>query len=114
MLITVGELPEYQRRAKKLLTVDERQGVLNYLAAFPREGDLIRNTGGVRKLRWARSGRGKSAGVRVIYYFHSERIPLYLLTVFAKNERDDLTQGERNALAKLVRILIDTAMEKMT
>lgn len=114
MLITVGELPEYQRRAKKLLTVDERQGVLNYLAAFPREGDLIRNTGGVRKLRWARSGRGKSAGVRVIYYFHSERIPLYLLTVFAKNERDDLTQGERNALAKLVRILIDTAMEKST
>ena len=55
----VGELPEYQRRAEKLLTVDERQGVVNYLAAFPREGDLIRNTGGVRKLRWARSGRGK-------------------------------------------------------
>ena len=52
--------------------------------------------------------------MRVIYYFHSERIALYLLTVFAKNERDDLTQGERNELAKLVRILIDTAMEKST
>jgi len=52
--------------------------------------------------------------VRVIYYFHSERIPLYLLTVFAKNERGDLTQGERNELSKLVRILVDTAMEKLT
>ena len=114
MLITVAELAEYRRRADKLLTGDERQGVVDYLAAFPAEGDLIRNTGGVRKLRWARGGRGKSAGVRVIYYFHSERIPLYLLTVFAKNERDDLTQGERNELAKLVRILVDTAMEKLT
>lgn len=114
MLVTVAELPEFQRRAVKLLTGDERQSVVNYLAAFPREGDLIRNTGGVRKLRWARGGRGKSAGVRVIYYFHSERMPLYLLTVFAKNERDDLTQGERNELAKLVKILVETAMEKLT
>ena len=111
MLITVAELPEYQRRALKLLSVDERQDVVNFLAAFPREGDLIRDTGGVRKLRWGRSGRGKSAGVRVIYYFHSPRMPLYLLTVFAKNERDDLTQGERNDLAKLVNILIETALE---
>lgn len=112
MLITVAELPEFRHRALRLLTAEERQSVVNYLAAFPRDGDLIRNTGGVRKLRWARGGRGKSAGVRVIYYFHNERMPLYLLTVFAKNERDDLTQGERNELAKLVRILVDTAMEK--
>ena len=114
MLVTVAELPEYQRRADKLLTGAELQEVVDYLAAFPGEGDLIRGTGGVRKLRWARGGRGKSAGVRVIYYFHSVRIPLYLLTVFAKNERDDLTLGERNDLAKLVRILVDTAMEKLT
>lgn len=108
MLITVAELPEYQRRAEKLLSGNERQDIVNYLAAFPREGDLIRDTGGVRKLRWQRGGRGKSAGVRVIYYFHNERIPLYLLTVFAKNERADLTQQERNELAKLVTLLIKT------
>ncbi len=114
MLITVAELPEYQRRAEKLLSPDERQDIVAYLAAFPREGDLIRETGGVRKLRWGRSGRGKSAGVRVIYYFHSERMPLYLLTVFAKNERADLTQGERNGLAKLVKLLIDTTSGQRT
>ena len=109
MLITIAELPEYQRRAEKLLSGNERQDIVNYLAAFPKEGDLIRDTGGVRKLRWQRGGRGKSAGVRVIYYFHSERMPLYLLTVFAKNERADLTQQERNGLSKLVKLLIETA-----
>ena len=110
MLMTVAELPEYLRRAEKLLSEDERYDIVSYLAAFPKDGDLIRGTGGVRKLRWGRSGRGKSGGVRVIYYFHSERMPLYLLTVFAKNERADLTQAERNELATLVKILVDTAL----
>ena len=112
MLMTVAELPEYQRRAEKLLSEEERHDVVSYLAAFPKDGDLIRGTGGVRKLRWRRSGRGKSGGVRVIYYFHSERIPLYLLTVFAKNERADLNQAERNELARLVAVLIETALGK--
>jgi hypothetical protein len=83
---------------------------VSYVAAFPRDGDLIQGTSGVRKLRWRRSGRGKSGGVRVIYYFHSERMPLYLLTVFAKNERVDLTQRERNELSKLVDVLVETAL----
>jgi hypothetical protein len=85
---------------------------VSYLAAHPRAGDLIRETGGIRKLRWARSGRGKSGGVRVIYYFHSERRPLYLLTVFAKNERADLSKAQRHDLAALVRILTDSALRK--
>lgn len=83
---------------------------MNYVAAFPRAGDLIMGTGGVRKLRWRRGGKGKSGGVRVIYYFHSERMPLYLLTVFAKNERADLSQAERNGLAALIEILVDSAL----
>ena len=79
--------------------------LVEYLAANPRAGDLIPGTGGVRKLRWARGARGKSAGVRAIYYFHSDAMPLYLLTVFSKNERTDLTAGERNELAGLARML---------
>jgi len=79
--------------------------VIDHLAAQPRAGDLIQGTGGIRKLRWARGGRGKSGGVRVIYYFHSDRIPLYLLTVFGKGEKADLSKGERNELAKLVDVL---------
>lgn len=110
MLITVAELAEYQRRAEKLLAESERRDIVNYVAAFPKAGDLIKGTGGVRKLRWRRGGKGKSGGVRVIYYFHSERMPLYLLTVFAKNERADLSQAERNELASLVETLVDLAL----
>jgi hypothetical protein len=55
-------------------------------------------------------GRGKSGGVRVIYYFHSEHMPLYLLTLFAKNERADLSRAECNELARLVDILVETAL----
>ncbi|HEX8010488.1 MAG TPA: addiction module toxin RelE [Casimicrobiaceae bacterium] len=99
------------RCAAKLLSEGERHDIVSYLAAFPKAGDVIIGTGGVRKLRWGRGGRGKS-GVRVIYYFHSERIPLYLLTVFGKGERSDLTQKERNELAGLVDTLIRATSEK--
>lgn len=85
--------------------------MIDHLAAQPRAGDLIQGTGGIRKLRWARGGRGKSGGVRVIYYFHSDRIPLYLLTVFGKGEKADLSKGERNELAKLVDVLKQYAEE---
>ena len=66
----------------------------------------------MRKLRWARDGRGKSGGVRVIYYFHSEAMPLYLLTMFAKNERANLSKAERNALAGLVDVLVQIWLER--
>jgi hypothetical protein len=111
-MITIAEVPEYIRQAEKLLTESERQDVLNYLAAHPKSGDLIEGTGGVRKLRWGRGGRGKSGGVRVIYYYHSELMPLYLLTLFAKNEQDNLSKAERNELAKLVDILVAAWIER--
>jgi mRNA-degrading endonuclease RelE of RelBE toxin-antitoxin system len=66
-MITVAEVPEYIRQAEKLLTDAERQDVLSYLSAHPKSGDLIEGTGGIRKLRWGRGGRGKSGGVRIIY-----------------------------------------------
>lgn len=104
-MLTIGELPEYIRRADKLLTEAQRRDVIDYLAAHPKAGDLLEGTGGIRKLRRGRDGRGKSGGVRVIYYFHSEAMPLYLLTLFAKNERANLSKAERNALAGLVDVL---------
>ncbi len=99
-------MPEFIRRADRFLTESERQAVIDYLAAFPKAGVLIKETGGIRKLRWARAGTGKRGGVRVIYYYHNERLPLYLLTVFGKGEKEDLSKAERNELAKLVRVLV--------
>jgi len=111
-MLTIAEVPEYIRRSEKLLSDGDRHDVVNYLAAHPKAADLIEGTGGVRKLRWGRGGQGKSGGVRVIYYFHSEAMPLYLLTLFAKNERANLSKAERNDLAGLVEILVQTWFER--
>ena len=105
MLTTVAETPEYLRCAGRLLSAAERSQIVDFLAARPKTGDLMQGTGGVRKLRWARGGRGKSAGVRVVYYYHSEALPLYPLTVFGKSEKANLTKAERNELAALVAML---------
>lgn len=110
-MLTVAETTEYLRRAEKLLSEEERRDVVSYLALHPRAGDLMEGTGGVRKLRWARAGRGKSGGVRIIYYFHSEAMPLYLFTLFAKNERANLSKAERNDLADLVEVLVAAWLE---
>ncbi len=112
MLLTVAELPEYLRTAGRLLTDADRRAIVDHLAAHPAAGDLIEGTGGVRKMRWARDGRGKSGGVRVIYYFYSEAMPLYLLTMFAKSERANLTKAERNALAGLVDVLVGIWLQR--
>jgi len=111
-MLTVAELSEYIRTADKLLSEGERQDIIRYLAEHPKDGDLMEGTGGVRKLRWRRGGQGKSGGVRVIYYFHDEGMPLYLLTLFAKGGRANLTKGERNELAELVGILIEAWRKK--
>ena len=91
MLLTVAELPAYMRTACKLLADADRRAVEDYLAAHPRAGSLIEGTGGVRKLRWARDGMGKTGGVGVTYCFHSVAMPLYRLTMVAKNERTNLS-----------------------
>jgi hypothetical protein len=81
------------------------------LAVHPKAGDLIEGTGGVRKLRWGRGTQGKSGGVRVIYYVHSERMPLYLLTLFAKNEKANISKAERQELNDLVELLVHIWLE---
>ena len=111
-MLTVAELSEYIRTADKLLSEGERQDIIRYLAEHPKDGDLMEGTGGVRKLRWRRGGQGKSGGGRIIYYFHDEGMPLYLLTLFAKGDRANLTKGERNELAELVGILIEAWRKK--
>lgn len=102
---TIVELPEFQRRSMALLTDSEKQGIITYLSAHPQSGVIMQGAGGIRKLRWASGGKGKSGGVRVIYYYHSESIPLFLLTLFGKSEKANLSKAERNDLAKLTSLL---------
>lgn len=108
MLITIAETVQFRRKILSLLSDSERDELINYLAADPACGVLMKDTGGIRKLRWSRAGMSKSGAVRVIYYFHSDAMPLYLLTVFAKNEKANLSRQERNDLAKAARDLVAT------
>jgi hypothetical protein len=63
---------------------------------------VVPGTGGVRKLRWALPGRGKSGGARVIYYYHNESIPLYALDIYAKNQKTNLFAAEKKAASKTI------------
>jgi hypothetical protein len=103
---TVAEVPSFIRRAEKLLSATERHDLISFLAEHPKAGDLVEDTGGVRKLRWARGGRGKSGGVRVVYYFHSAGMPLYLLTLYTKGERSNLSRAQKAELASLTDLLV--------
>jgi len=96
----------FQRKVARLLSEHEREDLVTYLAGHPNAGVIMEGTGGIRKLRWARTGGGKSGGVRVIYYFHDKSMPLYLLTAFGKNEKANLSKEESNLLAKAVKKLV--------
>ena len=106
-MLTIAELPGFIRVAEKLLSDSERTDVIRYLAVHPKSGDLLEGTGGVRKLRWRRGNHGKSGGVRVIYYFYDENMPLYLITLFAKGDRANWSKAEKNELWALSGILVD-------
>ena len=109
---TVVETEEFLRKARSLMSDAEREDLVAFLGASPAAGRIVEGTGGVRKVRWGLAGKGKRGGARVIYYYHSERLPLFLLTTYPKNEKANLTQAERNAMKRLVQILVSGYPEK--
>lgn len=105
--MTVVETVPFLRDAKKKLSDDERAELVIFLASNPEAGDVLEGTGGVRKVRWARQGGGKSGGFRVIHFFHSSFMPLYILALYGKNEKSNLNVADRNELKKLTAMLVD-------
>ena len=110
--MTVVETPGFQREAAAL-TGEERTEMITFLAQNPEAGDIMAGTGGARKLRWRASGRGKRGGARVIYYYHNETLPLFLLNVFAKNEKANLTKAEQNEMKLLLPRLVAGYQRRM-
>ena len=96
---TVIETPDYLADAQDSgLTQAEREAIIDFVAENPKAGDLIVGSGGARKLRFRGRGKGKSGGYRVIAYFGSDDIPVFLLNIFAKGDRVNLSKAEANAL----------------
>lgn len=96
------ELSNFTRSVNRLIS-DENYAELQFaLAANPELGKVIRGSGGLRKVRWALAGRGKSGGVRVIYYWWVANNLITLAEIYPKNEKDDLTPREIEALRKQI------------
>jgi mRNA-degrading endonuclease RelE of RelBE toxin-antitoxin system len=105
--MTVVETERFLRDSERLFSNSERSELVAFLGANPEAGRVIPETGGMRKIRWALKGKGKRGGARVVYYFHSQRMPVFLLTAYAKNEKANLTKAERNAMKRLADALVN-------
>lgn len=108
---TVAEAPIFSRQTEKLFSEDEKRELIDFLSENPLSGDEIPGTGGVRKIRFAASGRGKRGGARVIYYYLDDTMPLYALLAYAKNAKDDMTPDEKRAVSALVTAIKATRKE---
>ena len=95
------------------MTAEEVGGLVDFLALEPMAGEEIPGTGGCRKLRVPGRGKGKSGGYRTITFYSGPDIPVFLITVFSKGERSDLSKADRNDLAKLTKELVSVCRTKV-
>lgn len=102
MKAAVITLPAYEKEAAKLLQLAERLALEDHLAEAPESHPVIPGAGGVRKARWGRGTKGKSGGVRAIYYYLVARTTIYLLAIYAKSQKAGLTEREKKEFKKLV------------
>lgn len=106
--------PVFDRLAKKLISEEELEDLFDYLEFHPDAGDLIKGTGGLRKIRWksGKNNKGKSGGVRIIYHY-TEKLLVLVITMYAKSDVSDLKQSEKNNLKKLLPSLLEKYMEDL-
>ena len=105
-LITIVEHDHYLKQARKLLKEEQIDEIAEILATKPKAGEIMQGTGGFRKMRYAGvHGKGKSGGMRVIYFFVTADKEVHLVEIYGKNEKDNLTKTQRNELAKLASLL---------
>lgn len=97
------ETPLFTVDIRSALTDEEYRALQVALLLRPEQGPVIPRSGGLRKLRWAGSGRGKRGGLRVIYYWHPGEETFYMLMVYAKNAQEDLTPSQLKTLRQLIR-----------
>jgi hypothetical protein len=96
------ETPVFTEDVQVLLTDDEYGALQGELANRPDMGEIIRGTGGLRKVRWGAAGKGKRGGVRAIYYWRVAESQILMLVIYSKSVKDDLTADQRKVLRKIV------------
>ena len=101
-MYTVIETPVYTHKVDGILTADEREAVAAFISANPMTGSVVRGSGGVRKVRWAKQGRGKSGGARIIYYNRLANGEIWLLTIYAKGDRSTIPAHELRLIKETI------------
>ena len=96
------ETPTFTKRVKEILSEEEYRLFQIKLIGDPGVGNIIQGSGGIRKIRWSGSGRGKRGGSRILYYWYNNQGLVLLLFIFKKNEKDDLTKSQLKALKTIV------------
>src|SRR3990167_9634759 len=101
-MIEVKATPRFMRLAKKAMTPEALQKLIDTLALNPEQGAIIRDTGGIKKIRWVTGkGGGKRGGLRVLYYFDGEHLVL-LVTLFKKSDQENIDTSEKAEMRKLI------------
>ena len=98
-----SETPEFLKHASKLIGEDEIAHVQLFLCGEPTRGEIIPGSGGIRKLRWKLRGGGKRGGTRILYYYAGSRGRIYLLDIYSKNEKIDVTAEEISRFRNIVK-----------
>ena len=105
-MYVVVEHHAYFKKAQKLMTAEQMNEVVEMVARDPLIGEVMAGTGGIRKFRYAaKEGRGKSAGVRIIYLVVTNKGVIHIIDVFGKNKKTNLSGTDKNMLEKLSRLL---------
>jgi len=99
--VKIVPLPSYEKQIKKLLAANERMAMELSIASQPLGYPVMPQTGGCRKARWARGNRGKSGGIRTVFYYYITGDTTYMIDAYPKNEKENLTDAEKNYLKKL-------------
>jgi mRNA-degrading endonuclease RelE of RelBE toxin-antitoxin system len=97
------ETPLFTREVSRLLTDDSYRALQQVLLLRPEHGDVLRGSGGLRKLRWGEEGRGKRGGLRVIYYWDPPHDTIYMLWLYRKTEQEDLPPERLKVLRELMK-----------
>lgn len=111
---TIIETPDFIADASRAgISAKEREEMVSTIAKDPECGDPIKGAGGARKVRFPGRGKGKSGGYRVIFFYSGDGVPVWLLNVFSKGEKIDLTQSERNTMARELKGLVADYKERV-
>ena len=101
-MFTVVETPMFEKQWPKYWSEEERGEFAAFIAEFPSAGDVVPNSGGIRKVRWRRAGTGKSGGVRVVYFTRTVEEEIVLLLMYAKSKTDNITGPKLKEIRRVI------------